>query len=111
MLKRRSKDKDEDVKLVERAKANDKKAFDQLVIKYRERVVGLCYSMLLDEFKAEDAAQETFTRTWQAIKKLDTPSAFYTYLYRIAVRVCLGIIGKEKRSREKLFSEIEKERR
>ena len=108
-LKQRSKDKDEDVKLVERAKANDKKAFEEIVNKYQQRVFDLCYWMLFCEFNSEDAAQETFIRAYKGIKKFREDAAFYTWLYRIAINVCKDIIKKKERSMEKVFSEIEKE--
>jgi RNA polymerase sigma-70 factor (ECF subfamily) len=71
--------------LVERAKAGDSKAFDFLVLKYQRRVVRLLSRIVRDSSEVEDIAQESFFKAYKAISKFRGDSAFYTWLYRIAV--------------------------
>ena len=71
--------------LVERAKSGDVKAFDFLVIKYQRRVIRLLSRIVRDSSEVEDIAQESFLKAYKAISKFRGDSAFYTWLYRIAV--------------------------
>ena len=71
--------------LVERAKSGDVKAFDFLVIKYQKRVIRLLSRIVRDSSEVEDIAQESFMKAYRAISKFRGDSAFYTWLYRIAV--------------------------
>ena len=76
---------DADAVLVERAKAGDRTAFEMLVVKYQRRIERLIGRMVRDVDIVPDIAQETFIRAYRALPQFRGESAFYTWLYRIAV--------------------------
>jgi len=76
---------DIDQKLVERVQAGDKRAFDLLVGKYQHKIVGLVSRYVYDHHKAMDIAQEAFIKAYKALPRFRGDSAFYTWLYRIAI--------------------------
>jgi RNA polymerase sigma-70 factor (ECF subfamily) len=76
---------DADALLVERTKRGDVKAFEMLVVKYQRRIERLIGRMVRDVDLVQDIAQETFIRAYRAIPQFRGESAFYTWLYRIAV--------------------------
>lgn len=76
---------DVDAPLVERVKRGDQRAFEMLVIKYQRRVERLIGRMVRDVDLVPDIAQESFIRAWRAIGSFRGDSAFYTWLYKIAV--------------------------
>ncbi|KRE99520.1 RNA polymerase sigma factor RpoE [Frateuria sp. Soil773] len=71
--------------LVERVQNGDKRAFDLLVRKYQHKVIGLVSRYVKNYAECEDIAQEAFVRAWRAIGSFRGDSAFYTWLYKIAV--------------------------
>src|SRR5437667_8236729 len=73
--------------LIERCRAGDVAAFEPLVEKYRQRVWRLAYNILRDREEAWDVAQEAFIKAFQALPSFRGQSAFYTWLYRIAMNV------------------------
>ncbi len=75
---------------VRRAQAGDLAAYDQLVHQFQERIYGLCYHMTSHHEDANDLAQDTFVKAWQALKSFKGNSSFYTWIYRIAVNTCLN---------------------
>src|SRR5215470_387395 len=77
----------DDQALVERCRNGDVAAFEPLVEKYRERVWRLAFNYLRDREEAWDVAQEAFIRAWQALPSFRGQSAFYTWLFRIAMNV------------------------
>lgn len=86
---------DVDAALVERVQHGDQRAFDLLVVKYQRRIERLIARMVRDIDLVEDIAQETFIRAYRALPNFRGDSAFYTWLYRIAVntakRAMLGL--------------------
>jgi len=76
---------DPDAALVERVKAGDKRAFELLVVKYQRRIERLIGRMVRDSDAVADIAQESFIRAYRALPQFRGDSAFYTWLYRIAV--------------------------
>ena len=74
-----------DIELVNRVKSGDTSAFDFLVIKYQRRVIRLLSRIVRDPVEVEDIAQESFLKAYRAIEQFRGDSAFYTWLYRIAV--------------------------
>lgn len=74
-----------DIELVNRVKSGDTAAFDFLVIKYQRRVIRLLSRIVRDPAEVEDIAQESFLKAYRAIEQFRGDSAFYTWLYRIAV--------------------------
>lgn len=74
-----------DLELVQRVQAGDKKAFDVLVAKYQQRIVHVITGFVHDPVEALDVAQEAFIKAYRAIPRFRGDSAFYTWLYRIAI--------------------------
>jgi RNA polymerase sigma-70 factor (ECF subfamily) len=74
-----------DQALVERVQQGDRRAFDLLVRKYRHKVIALISRYVHDWTECEDISQEAFVRAWRAIGSFRGESAFYTWLYKIAV--------------------------
>jgi len=74
-----------DYKLVLRVQKGDKKAFDLLVIKYQGRVASVVSRFISDYHEIADVTQEAFIKAYRAIGKFRGDSAFYTWLYRIAI--------------------------
>jgi RNA polymerase sigma-70 factor (ECF subfamily) len=88
---------DADAPLIERVKAGDVKAFEMLVVKYRRRIERLIGRMVRDVDLVPDIAQETFIRAYRAIPQFRGESAFYTWLYRIAVNTAKKQLMELKR--------------
>jgi RNA polymerase sigma-70 factor, ECF subfamily len=80
--------------LVERARAGDAAAFDQLMICYERRVVTTAWRLLGNRDDARDAAQETFLRVYKHLGKFDLKQDFSGWLYRIVVNVCRDVARK-----------------
>lgn len=78
-------DREIDQKLVERAQAGDKHAFDLLVSKYQRKLGRLLSRFIRDPAEAEDVAQEAFIKAYRALPSFRGDSAFYTWLYRIGI--------------------------
>ena len=76
---------DIDALLVERARRGETAAFEMLVIKYQRRIERLISRMVRDADLVQDVAQETFIRAYRAMPQFRGDSAFYTWLYRIAI--------------------------
>jgi RNA polymerase sigma-70 factor (ECF subfamily) len=76
---------DTDNQLVERVLQNDSRAFTLLVLRYQHKVLGLISRFVKDPHEAEDVAQEAFLKAYRALPSFRGESAFYTWLYRIAV--------------------------
>lgn len=74
-----------DQALVERVQQGDKKAFDALVRKYQHKIVKLIARYVSDQSEVLDVAQETFIKAYRAMPSFRGDSAFYTWLYRIAI--------------------------
>lgn len=79
------KDQDQDTALVNRAKQGDQRAFEVLVVKYQRRIERLVGRMIKDSAQIQDVTQETFIRAYKALPNFRGESAFYTWLYRIAM--------------------------
>lgn len=78
-------DQNVDQVLVERVQRGDKKAFDILVSKYQHKLVKLISRYIHDHSEALDVAQDTFIKAYRALPNFRGESAFYTWLYRIAI--------------------------
>src|SRR5258705_396356 len=88
---------DSDLALVERTNAGDMRAFELLVIKYQRRIERLIGRMVRDVDLVPDIAQETFIRAYRALHQFRGDSAFYTWLYRIAVNTAKKSLMELKR--------------
>jgi RNA polymerase sigma-70 factor, ECF subfamily len=86
---------------LDRARKGDDDAFAMLVETYQKPVYNLCYRMLGDSQEAEDAAQESFWRAYQALHRYDPQRSFITWLLSIAAHYC---IDQQRRRRLPTFS-------
>ena len=78
-------DADNDSELVSQVQSGSKKAFDLLVLKYQHRIIKLVMRYVRDRTDAEDVAQEAFLKAYRALPNFRGDSAFYTWMYRIAI--------------------------
>lgn len=90
-------DANADALLVERVKRGDTRAFEMLVVKYQRRIERLIGRMVRDTDLVQDIAQETFIRAYRALPQFRGDSAFYTWLYRIAVNTAKKALADMKR--------------
>jgi RNA polymerase sigma-70 factor (ECF subfamily) len=90
-------DADADSLLVDRAKRGDVRAFEMLVVKYQRRIERLVGRMVRDVDLVQDIAQESFIRAYRALPQFRGESAFYTWLYRIAVNTAKKALMDLKR--------------
>ena len=77
--------RDVDAALVARVQRGDKRAFDLLVLKYQRKIMRLLSRMIRDPAEIEDVTQEAFIKAYRALPQFRGDSAFYTWLYRIAI--------------------------
>lgn len=90
-------DNNVDQALVERVQKGDKKAFDLLVRKYQQRVMNVLSRYVRDYAEVQDLAQETFIKAYRALASFRGDSAFYTWLYRIAINTAKNFIVAQGR--------------
>ncbi|MCK6426344.1 MAG: RNA polymerase sigma factor RpoE [Burkholderiaceae bacterium] len=88
---------DADAQLVERAKRGEVHAFEMLVVKYQRRIERLIGRLVRDSDLIQDIAQESFIRAYRALPQFRGESAFYTWLYRIAVNTAKKTLVELKR--------------
>lgn len=87
-----------DRQLVERVQRGDKKAYDLLVLKYQHKIVGLVSRYLRDQDEVLDVTQEAFIKAYRALPRFRGDSAFYTWLYRIAINTAKNhLVSKSRR--------------
>jgi RNA polymerase sigma-70 factor (ECF subfamily) len=87
-----------DLTLVQRVQRGEKAAFDLLVRKYQHKVVKLVLRYVRSPAEAEDIAQEAFIKAYRALPQFRGDSAFYTWLYRIAINTAKNAIASRDRS-------------
>ncbi len=99
-----------DQQLVERVQSGDKKAFDLLVMKYQQRIVNLVSRFVRNHADALDVTQDAFIKAYRALPNFRGDSAFYTWMYRIAVNTAKNYLAVQNRRPpdvEQDISEIE----
>ena len=79
-------------RLIDRARAGDRAAFDKIVAEYQRRIVSTAWRMLGDREDARDAAQETFLKVFKYIASFKRGEDFGAWIYRIAINVCRDAI-------------------
>ncbi len=77
--------KDTDQELVRRVQSGDKSAFDLLFSRYQQKIINLISRYVKDNSEVQDVAQEAFIKAFRALPRFRGESAFYTWLYRIAI--------------------------
>lgn len=96
-----------DLALVKRAKRGDLSAFDELVRRYQERIYTTIYHMTANHEDANDLAQETFIKAYQALRSFRGDSTFYTWLYRIAVNKTLNFLKQRKNQPQMSLNDLD----
>src|SRR5712692_10688916 len=86
-----------DQDLVARVQAGDKPAFDLLVRKYQHKIAKVISRYIYDRAEVEDVTQETFIKAYRAISGFRGESAFYTWLYRIAINTAKNYLVSQNR--------------
>jgi len=86
-----------DQQLVQRVQKGDRSAFDLLVLKYQHRVLKLVSRFVSNPAEAEDVAQDAFLKAYRALPSFRGESAFYTWLYRIAINTAKNSLVATRR--------------
>src|SRR5437667_11659457 len=89
-------DAPEDQKLVKRAQVGNLEAYDELIRRYQERIYATIYHMTANHEDANDLAQETFIKAYQALRSFKGDSSFNTWVYRIAVNKTINFLKQRK---------------
>ena len=101
----RQQEADADLSIVKRVQAGEVAAFDQLILKYRERVFGIIYNLTSNREDASDLTQDAFIKAFQSINRFQGHCSFFTWLYRIAVN---GALSHLRKNRLRTFFSLEK---
>ncbi|MDQ7049015.1 MAG: RNA polymerase sigma factor RpoE [Enterobacterales bacterium] len=86
-----------DAELVERVQRGDKRAFDLLVIKYQSKILSIVSRFISDNAEINDVAQDAFIKAYRALPNFRGESAFYTWLYRIAINTAKNYLTAKGR--------------
>ena len=101
-------ERDVDWQLVQRVQRGDKQAFDLLVAKYQRKLFRLLSRLIRDPAEIEDVAQEAFIKAYRALPNFRGESAFYTWLYRIAINTAKNyLVAQGRRVPTQTSTEIE----
>ena len=101
----RQQEADADLSIVKRIQGGEVAAFDQLILKYRERVFGIIYNLTSNREDASDLTQDAFIKAFQSINRFQGHCSFFTWLYRIAVN---GALSHLRKNRLRTFFSLEK---
>lgn len=99
--------KSSDQLLVERVQQGDKAAFDLLVGQYQHKIVKLVGRYVRDPDEAQDVAQDAFIKAYRALPGFRGESAFYTWLYRIAINTAKNQLASNKRRADDLSIDLQ----
>lgn len=99
-------EKIDDDELVTNFQNGDKNAFNTLVLKYQNRIAKLIYRHTNDAETTKDLCQETFLKAYKSLPKFKRESAFYSWLYRIAVNCCIDYARQQNRRKTVPYDEL-----
>ncbi len=99
----------EDEKLVRAAQRGDMVAFEELVVRHRDKIYARAYSMMRNEEEAVDLSQEAWVKGWQRLKQFQGDSSFGTWMTRIVINLCLDQLRKHKRQRNESIEAMDEE--
>lgn len=88
----------EDQILIGKVLEGDTRAFERLVEKYKKRIYYLAYRMTRDHDSADELAQESFVKAYQAMSSFKPGHSFYTWIYRICVNLSINFIKRERQN-------------
>ena len=92
--------------LIERFQNGEQEVFNELVMKYQGRIHNLVYKYVPNSETAKDLSQEIFIKAYRALPHFKRQSAFYSWLYRIAVNLCIDFIRQQKRGQPLSFDDL-----
>jgi len=98
---------DPDIELVERAKAGDTRAFDELIVKYSPKLYGLIYNMTSNKDDTNDLLQDVFAKAYRSLNRFKGKSSFYTWIYAIGTNMTLNFLKKRKRRTASSLDEVD----
>lgn len=87
----------DDEALVRWAKAEDMRAFEELVARHRDKIYARAFGMMRNESEALDASQEAWVKGWQRLKQFQGDSSFSTWMTRVVINLCLDTLRRRKR--------------
>ena len=94
-----------DEELVALAQKGDRRAFDELIERHKQKAYHIAFGFSRDREEAKDLSQEAFLKAFTYLKNFDGRSTFYTWFYRIVVNVCLDYKRRTKRTSAGEFDE------
>lgn len=86
----------DDFKLIEAFRKGDEKAFEEIVRRYQRQVANIIYLTLGNREEVDDLSQEVFVRVFRSLDRFEFDSSLYSWIYRIAVNLCIDEIRKKK---------------
>lgn len=86
----------DDLKLIQEFKNGNEQAFNQLVLRYQEKIYWIVRRMIGNHDEADDITQNVFIKAYHSLKKFKGESSFYTWIYRIAINLSLNEIRRKK---------------
>ena len=92
--------------LVERFQNGEQEVFNELVNRYHGKIYNLVYKYVSNSETAKDLSQEIFIKAYRALPNFKRQSAFYSWLYRIAVNLCIDFIRQQKRGQTLSFEDL-----
>jgi RNA polymerase sigma factor (sigma-70 family) len=98
-------DSNRDIELIGLVLKGDDKAFEQLLLRHRQKILGICYRMLGDKIEAEEAAQESFVKIYFHLKDYDQTRDFSAWAASISMNECRDRLRRHTR-RSRVFREI-----
>ncbi len=98
---------DEDLPLVHKAQAGNTAAFDELVMKYSQKLYGLVYHMTSNKEDTHDLLQDVFAKVYRSVSKFRGNSTFSTWIYSIATNMTLNFLKKRNRKAASSFDDID----
>ena len=92
----RQQEADADLTIVRQVQAGDMAAFDKLIVKYRERHLGVVYNLTSNREDTADLTQDAFIKAFQSINRFQGHCSFFTWLYKIAINTTLSHLRKNR---------------
>lgn len=98
-----------DEALVQAARTGDMGAFEELVVRHRDKIYARAYTMMRNEDEAVDLSQEAWVKGWQRLVQFQGESSFTTWMTRIVINLCLDQLRRKKRQRAESIEELDEE--
>jgi RNA polymerase sigma-70 factor (ECF subfamily) len=96
-----------EVELVQMARKGSLVAFEELVVRHRDKIYARAYSMMRNEDEALDLSQDAWVKGWQRLAQFQGDSSFVTWMTRIVINLCLDQLRKQKRQRTESIEALE----